>query len=357
MAARGIPAGARAAQGGPVRPGTVLVTGASSGIGRACALALARDGWRVLAGVRREEQGEALRAEAGGRLVPVVLDVTREDLVGEAVRRVEELAGAAGLQGLVNNAGIAAAGPVELIPAAVWRRQLEVNVVGVVAVTRALLPCLRRGRGRIVLMGSVSGLVSLPFMGPYSASKFALEALADALRIELAPWGVAVSVIEPGSVVTPIWTRSARAAEAYLEPFPPGTEDVYGPAVAAMRRIAERNARHGLPPEAVVAAVRHALTAPRPRPRYLVAPPERAREIRLLRWLPTRWRDRVVLAAVERMLARERRAAAGGSTPSTVEGGRAASGSPAAPGEAGHGAGLAPGTPAAPEGARPEDTR
>ncbi len=153
-------------------------------------------------------------------------------------------------------------------------------------------------------MGSVSGLVSLPFMGPYSASKFALEALADALRIELAPWGIAVSLIEPGSVVTPIWTRSAEAAQGYLLAPPPGTEAVYPAAVAAMTRIAQRNARQGLPPEAVARAVVHALTAPRPRARYLVAAPERAREVRLLRWLPTGLRDRLVLATVRRMLGR-----------------------------------------------------
>ncbi|QIA27309.1 SDR family oxidoreductase [Thermaerobacter sp. PB12/4term] len=282
----------------------VLITGAGSGIGRASALALARAGWTVLAGVRRPEDGEALREAGGPAVEPLLLDVTDEGRVRAAAETVRRRAGERGLQGLVNNAGIAAAGPVELIPEAVWRQQLEVNVVGVVAVTRALLPALRQGRGRIVLMGSVSGLVSLPFMGPYSASKFALEALADALRIELAPWGIAVSIIEPGSVVTPIWTRSAEAAQGYLLPPPPGTEAVYPAAVAAMTRVAQRNARHGLPPEAVARAVVHALTAARPRARYLVAAPERAREVRLLRWLPAGLRDRLVLATVRRMLSR-----------------------------------------------------
>ncbi|GAB6876453.1 SDR family oxidoreductase [Thermaerobacter litoralis] len=296
----------------------VLITGASSGIGRASALALARAGWTVLAGVRRPEDGEALRQETGGGVEPLRLDVTDAEQVRAAAEAVEQRVGPAGLQGLVNNAGIAAAGPVELIPEAVWREQLEVNVVGVVAVTRALLPALRRGRGRLVLMGSVSGLVSLPFMGPYSASKFALEALADALRIELAPWGIRVSIVEPGSVVTPIWQRSAEAAQGYLLPPPPGTESVYPAAVAAMTRVAQRNARHGLPPEAVARAVVHALTAPRPRARYLVAAPERAREVRLLRWLPVGLRDRLVLATVQALLRKAGSAAAAGAAAATA---------------------------------------
>ncbi|HEY8552897.1 MAG TPA: SDR family NAD(P)-dependent oxidoreductase [Thermaerobacter sp.] len=287
---------------------TALITGASSGIGRASALALARAGWKVLAGVRREADGHALREAAGPAVEPVLLDVTDPEQVRAAAEAVDRRAGAAGLQGLVNNAGIAAAGPVELVPEAVWRQQLEVNVVGVVAVTRALLPALRRGRGRLVLMGSVSGLVSLPFMAPYSASKFALEALADALRIELAPWGIRVCLIEPAAVATPIWTRSVEAAQRSLLPPPPGTEAIYQPAVAAMTRVAERNARRGLPSEVVAQAVVHALTSRRPRPRYLVAAPGQARGIRLLRWLPTGLRDRLVLATVQRMVQRFRTA-------------------------------------------------
>ncbi|PZN02710.1 MAG: corticosteroid 11-beta-dehydrogenase [Bacillota bacterium] len=290
---------------------TVLITGASSGIGRATALALAQRGWRVLAGVRREADGRALRQAAGPAVEPVLLDVTNPAHVRAAVEAVDRWTGAAGLQGLVNNAGIAAAGPVELVPEAVWRHQLEVNVVGVVAVTRALLPALRRGRGRLVLMGSVAGLVALPFMGPYAASKFALEALADALRIELAPWRIQVCLIEPAAVATPIWARSVEVARRSLLPPPPDAAPVYQAAVAAMTRVAERNARRGLAPEVVAEAVVHALTARRPRSRYLVAPPGHARQIRLLRWLPTGLRDRLVGATVQRLLARSRTAPTG----------------------------------------------
>lgn len=265
----------------------VLVTGAGSGIGLATALLLKARGFAVYAGARKEE--DLARLEALG-LLPLPLDVTRPEDLEEAKRALPE-----GLFGLVANAGIAPAGPLELVPPEVVEEGLRVNVLGTLRTVQAFLPHLRRGRGRIVLMGSVSGLVALPLMGPYAASKFALEALADALRVELAPFGVKVVLVEPGSVATPIWERSLRWAEGYLLPPPPGTEGVYGAYLEAARRMAERNAQRGLPPKRVAEAVLEALTHPRPKARYLVAHPARAREVRLLRLLPTSLRDALIL--------------------------------------------------------------
>lgn len=265
---------------------SVLVTGAGSGIGLATARVLARKGYRVYGGVRKEADAQALAREG---ITPLFLDVTREEDLERAREALED-----GLYGVVANAGIAVAGPLELVPLSAFRQALEVNVLGAFATVRAFLPLLRQARGRVVLMGSVSGLVALPLMGPYAASKFALEALADALRVELRPFGVRVVLVEPGSVATPIWERSERAAEGYLNPPPPGTEEVYGRYLDLARGMARRSAQRGLPPERVAEAVLKALESPNPKARYLVAHPARARETLLLRLLPTPWRDRLL---------------------------------------------------------------
>jgi NAD(P)-dependent dehydrogenase (short-subunit alcohol dehydrogenase family) len=236
---------------------TVLVTGASSGIGAACANRLARNGWRVLAGVRRE-------GDAPERTEEVLLDVTDEEQIRAAAGRVDEL------HGLVNNAGIAVASPLEFLPVQNLRRQLEVNVIGQVAVTQALLPALRRGQGRIVFVGSIAGRSALPFLGAYAASKHALEAIADSLRIELSPWGIGVTIIEPGSIRTPIWTRSADRADELLESLDERVDELYGKSIARFRRIALKRGRAGAPPERVAEVVERALTAGRPPTRRLV---------------------------------------------------------------------------------------
>ncbi|HTX45213.1 MAG TPA: SDR family NAD(P)-dependent oxidoreductase [Solirubrobacteraceae bacterium] len=165
--------------------GSVLITGASRGIGRAAALGLAHDGWDVYAGVRRETDGADLGAEGGPRLVPIPLDVTDDQQIAALVDRLPER-----LDAVVNNAGIVVDGPLEAIAADRLRAQLETNVVGPLAVTQAVLPRIRASRGRIVFISSVSGRISAPMMGAYNASKFAIEGIADALRVELAPWGI-----------------------------------------------------------------------------------------------------------------------------------------------------------------------
>jgi NAD(P)-dependent dehydrogenase (short-subunit alcohol dehydrogenase family) len=248
----------------------VVITGASTGIGQACALLLDREGWRVFAGVRREADGERLRAQAGKRLVPVILDVTDEGSVSAAAERIRGELGAGGLKGLVNNAGIAVSGPLEFVPLDDWRRQLEVNVIGVVAVTQAFLPLLREAKGRIVNMGSVGGRSSTPFVGPYAASKFALGGITDALRRELRKWGMWVAIIEPGSIDTPIWDKGRRDAQAQIEALPPRARELYGSDLVGVQKAIENTSARGLAPEKVAEAVHHALTADRPRARYLI---------------------------------------------------------------------------------------
>jgi NAD(P)-dependent dehydrogenase (short-subunit alcohol dehydrogenase family) len=266
---------------------SVLVTGASSGIGHASAVRLARAGWRVYGGVRSEADADALHARG---VEPLQLDVTD-------AAQIEAAAEAVGpeLGGLVDNAGIAIAAPLELVPLDELRHQLEVNVVGQVAVLQAVLPGLRRARGRVVLMGSIGGRSALPFLGPYAASKHALEALADSLRVELRPFGVAVSIVEPGSIATPIWRKGADRAQELSEGFEPERAALYAPAVARFREVALSRGP-GVDPDAVAEAVEHALTASRPRARYLVG-----RDAHIRAWverLPTRLRDRVLARAL-----------------------------------------------------------
>ena len=248
----------------------VLVTGASTGIGRATALRLDRNGWQVFAGVRQEADAERLREEAGASLQPVLVDVTDEATISGAVDTIRGVVGGAGLGGVVNNAGVAVGGPVEYLPLDEWRRQLEVNVVGQIAVTKAVLPLLRAGSGRIVFMGSISGRVAAPLMGPYSASKFAVVGIAETLRHELHPWGIKVIVVEPGAVKTPIWEKGRQSLAEVHQVLPPEALEVYADQLAAVRKAVDHQDRAGIPPDRVAAAVERALTAERPRARYLV---------------------------------------------------------------------------------------
>ncbi len=256
---------------------TALVTGASSGIGAATATQLARSGWRVLAGVRRAGDAPAGTEE-------VLLDVTDAEQIAAAAAGVERL------DGLVNNAGIAIAMPLEFVPLDELRHQLEVNVVGQIAVTQAFLPAIRAARGRIVFVGSIAGKSALPFLGPYAASKHALEAVADSLRLELRPWGVEISIVEPGTIRTPIWTRGGEKADELLA-ADDRAGDLYGGRIAAFRRIAAKRGAAGAPPEAVARVIEAALTAGRPRTRSLVGRDARIRAG--IERLPARARDRL----------------------------------------------------------------
>ncbi len=246
----------------------IVITGASSGIGRACALELDRRGFRVFAGVRSEEAAKNLQAEASPRLTPLQIDVTQQDSIAAAAELVAHAVGENGLAGLVNNAGIAAPGPVELVPIEAWRQQLEINVLGVVAVTQAFLPFLRKARGRIVNISSVSGAISSPYLGAYCASKFAVEAIADALRLEVCRWGIQVSNVEPGPIDTHIWKKSEDMTQSLIGQVPAERFSFYEAEIAKVRDVVARTAASAAPVETVVRAVVHALTAPRPKTRY-----------------------------------------------------------------------------------------
>lgn len=273
--------------------GAAVVTGTSTGIGRACALRLDRMGFRVFAGVRKEADGESLKEKTAGRATPLLIDVTNDSSITSAAEAVAAAVGDEGLAGLVNNAGIAVAGPLEFLPLEDIRRQLEVNVIGQIAVTQAFLPLVREGRGRIVYMGSIGGRLATPFIAPYNASKFALEAVTDALRMELRPWGISVSIIEPGSIDTPLWERGQSTANEIEEKLPQRAHELYDPAMAAMRKAAETRARAGISPDAVARAVAHALTARRPKTRYLVGLDSRI-QATLVRLLPDGLRDSLI---------------------------------------------------------------
>ncbi len=249
---------------------SVVITGGASGIGAACALHLDKLGFRVFAGVRRQADAEALKSQASPRLAPISLDVTDTVSISTAASAVAGALGQGGLDGLVNNAGIVVPGPIEFLPLAELRRQLEINVVGQVAVTQAFLPQLRAARGRIVNMGSISGRMAAPFVGAYAASKFALEGLTDALRVEVAPWGIEVSIIEPGAVATPLWGKTAKIAQGMLGAIPPEALVLYGEALAAVQRAADHAERNAVAPEEVAKVVAQALTVSRPRTRYVV---------------------------------------------------------------------------------------
>jgi NAD(P)-dependent dehydrogenase (short-subunit alcohol dehydrogenase family) len=248
----------------------VLVTGASSGIGRECALRLASSGFRVFAGVRRNEDGERLRAEASGSVIPVLLDVTDSSSIAKAAQNISRGLYKGSLHGLVNNAGIAVAGPLEMLPLEALRRQLDVNVVGQIAVTQAFLPMLRAAHGRVIIMGSILGRVALPFVGAYSAAKFALEALAESLGMEVRPFGVSVSIIEPGNIATPIWTKSKSTAMDTAGDLNAGKWDLYRVAAESFQRYTDHASANGISASRVAQVVEKALSVRRPRTRYTV---------------------------------------------------------------------------------------
>jgi NAD(P)-dependent dehydrogenase (short-subunit alcohol dehydrogenase family) len=276
---------------------SVLITGASTGIGRASALRMDAEGWRVFAGVRREQDGDDLRQAASERLIPLSLDVTDAEHVAAAAERIGAETGPAGLDGLVNNAGIAVMAPLETIELDDLRHQLEVNLVSQVAVTQALLAQIRPARGRIVFISSIGGRMAMPFGAPYHASKYGIEAVADCLRQELRPWRIDVVAIEPGSIATPIWERGEKRAEAAAERAPAAQDALYGKQIESFRGAVRRTAERGIPPEKVANAVQHALTASRPRTRYLVGADARGQAL-LKRLTPDRLMDRIVARAM-----------------------------------------------------------
>jgi NAD(P)-dependent dehydrogenase (short-subunit alcohol dehydrogenase family) len=247
---------------------SVLISGCSSGIGRACAARLAQDGWRVFAAVRSDADAQSIEVDPSG-LTAIQLDVTDPASIAAARIQVErELNGV--LDALVNNAGIAVGGALEIVPPRELRRIFDVNVVGQIVLSQACLPLLRAGRGRILFVGSVGGRVAFPYAGPYHASKFALEAVADSLRAELRPQGVSVSLLEPGPIKTPIWTKARDQIAALRASLNGETQSLYSAQLQGFERRLASAAGSGGSPEEVAEKVLEALQAESPASRYQV---------------------------------------------------------------------------------------
>jgi NAD(P)-dependent dehydrogenase (short-subunit alcohol dehydrogenase family) len=272
--------------------GAVLITGASTGIGRACVEHLDGLGFIVFAGVRTQPDADSIRITGSERSRPLMLDVTDPASIAAAASAIEEDA-PQGLSGLVNNAGVAFGGPLEFVAVEEWREQLEVNFIGQVAVTQALLPALRTGRGRIVNITSIGGRLASPFLGPYNASKFALEAVTDSLRLEVRQFGMDVVAIEPGAVATPIWEKGRQSADELTARLPAAGLELYRAGVESLRKAISDMERAGVPPLEVARAVERALTASRPKTRYVVGRDAKVR-LALSRLLPARTMDRLL---------------------------------------------------------------
>jgi len=251
--------------------GAVLITGASSGIGKACALLFSGKGYPVYAGVRTREAEVRLGRETKGSVEPILLDVTCRDHIERVARLVEKSAGHPhGIRAVVNNAGIVMGGPLEYLPLQHLRRILEVNVLGQIAIIQVFLPMLRRTGGRIVNIGSPSGFLAPPLLGPYAASKFALEAATDALRREVDASGVQVSLIEPGAVETGVWDKSMKEAERWEEGLPREAKERYSSRMQNVWALMSHLREKAMPPENVAQVVLRAVESRRPKPRYLV---------------------------------------------------------------------------------------
>jgi NAD(P)-dependent dehydrogenase (short-subunit alcohol dehydrogenase family) len=271
---------------------SVLVTGASSGIGRATALLLSEAGMVVYAGVRKTSDAESLESSASGDLRPLILDVTSPAEVEAAVARIHE---DGGLSGLVNNAGLYMGGPLELMTDEEIESTYAVNVTGLLRITRACLPLLRDSGGRIVNISSISGLVALPGVSVYAGSKHAVEAITDSLRVELGVLGLRVIAVEPGSIETEIWRKGAERDEER------GHNDqqlrrIYEPILTLLEKL-NRNPR-GIPAERVAEVVKLALTSDDPKNRYTVGAD--AKSLSILRWLPDPIRDGMIRRKVWR---------------------------------------------------------
>lgn len=263
------------------QPNSILITGCSTGFGRVTAIHFAKLGWRVFATVRKDSDRDSLAREHGN-ILPLICDITNEAQVKELGRAVG--AQTATLEALVNNAGSAFAAPMELIPPDVLREQLDLNVIAHVAVTQAVMPRLKAAEGTIVNVSSVGGRITSPLLGPYSASKFALEAISDAMRVELAPFGVSVVVVEPGASPTPIWRTSLKRAFGILQER--GLDiSPYQKLVEVVARTAEERSTVGFPPQLFADTIEKILTSPNPSPRYPI-PASISWVIRLRRFAP-----------------------------------------------------------------------
>jgi NAD(P)-dependent dehydrogenase (short-subunit alcohol dehydrogenase family) len=252
------------------KSGAVLVTGASTGIGRATALLLDQRGYRVFPGVRKQEDAESLAEEGSERMTPVTIDVAKQRSISAAKRKIERAVGDDGLAGLVNNAGIGGGGPIEFLDLKDLYETLDVNLFGQIAVTQAFLPLIRRARGTIVFVSSIGGRVASPFMSPYNISKFGMEALGESLRQELKPWDIDVVVVEPGSIDTEIWGKGEETMRDRLSEMSPDGRRLYGKQLSRFGEGIRETASRGIPPERVARVIHRAIRSDNPRHRYLV---------------------------------------------------------------------------------------
>ena len=280
--------------------GAILISATSSGIGAACAKILAQQGLWVFAGTRNLDKGKAFQQEVNGNLTPVLLDVTDRNSIASAVVLVTEVLSKEkiNLLGIVNNACYEYHGPMEIVPVDFARQEMEVSYLGYLAVTQAFLPLLRQSKGRIVNFSSINGRCVFPSVGTGCAAKYAVEAMSDALRLELAPWGIRVSLIEPGAIATPLWEKTQQAFEDLPNHVAPEKLELYYPSwsEAVEKSRAETNYWYnkGIPPEQAVKAIYHALTSNSPKTRYLIGTD--AKIIALLKWLLPAWLfDRLAL--------------------------------------------------------------
>lgn len=267
----------------------ILITGASSGIGQATARLLAQRGFHVYAGVRSEADAQGLRAESL-EIEPIILDVTISEQIAAAAERIANAH--APLRGVVCNAGVAVAGPLEYLPIEALRQQFEINVFGQIALAQAMLPCLRETCGRLIFIGSIAGRISAPLIGPYSASKAALSFLVDALRQELHGSGVTLSLFEFAAVKTPIWAKGRAAKDILIERLPPIALERYGSLVEKLVAQTKHEERVGIDPAVIAQAIHAALLASRPREHYLIGTQARVQAI--IASLPVRLRDAVI---------------------------------------------------------------
>jgi NAD(P)-dependent dehydrogenase (short-subunit alcohol dehydrogenase family) len=271
----------------------VLITGASKGIGKATALHLDKQGFHVFAGVRKEVDAEMLQKEASEHLQTLYIDVTNSEQIAAAGEQIAEIVGEMGLYGLVNNAGMAEPNALEFIALDDLRYQLEVNLIGQLAITQTMMPLIRKARGRIINISSISGRVAQALVGAYNISKFAMEAMTDVLRLELAPWGIEVVSIQPGMIDTPIWDTALARADEVIEKLPKEALKLYGKAIEATKERVIQQKEKAISPQVVADTIERALIAKRPKTRYLVGPDAQlAGRLRVI--LPDRWLDKLL---------------------------------------------------------------
>jgi NAD(P)-dependent dehydrogenase (short-subunit alcohol dehydrogenase family) len=267
--------------------GAVVVTGASTGIGRATALYLDKEGYRVFAGVRKDTDAESLIEVASDRLTPITIDVTEDRSIEAAKDEVQRAVGEDGIVGLVNNAGVGGGGPIEFMDLDNFRDTLEINLVGQIAVTQAFMSLIREAKGTIVFIASIGGRIATPFLSPYNASKFGIEAVGESLRAEVMPWGIDVTVVEPGSISTEIWAKGADTASDQLEGLSPDARRLYGKQLTRFSEALGETADRGIHPDKVAIVIHKAIRSDKPKHRYLVGTDAKV-AARLKGYLPER---------------------------------------------------------------------